>query len=146
MSGGATMIGLDELTARFNALGNPEEAVGTALVAVGDVVEARAKTNVQKQGLILEGRLRSAIQRRKLAWNEVIVGVFDVIYAAIHEFGGVIKAKNAPYLWFKTKSGDWVRTKSVTIPARPYLRPAIYENPNELAEIFAAVMRRLMLK
>ena len=142
MSGGATMIGLDELTARFNALGNPEEAVGAALVAVGDVVEARAKTNVQKQGLILEGRLRSAIQRRKLAWNEVIVGVFDVIYAAIHEFGGVIKAKNAP----KTKSGDWVRTKSVTIPARPYLRPAIYENPNELAEIFAAAMRRLMLK
>jgi len=42
------------------------------------------------------------------------------IYAAIHQFGGVIVPKNAKNLTFKV--GDkFVSTKKVTIPARPYL-------------------------
>ena len=41
-------------------------------------------------------------------------------YAAIHQFGGTIKAKNKPYLLFKV--GDsFRRVKQVNIPARPYL-------------------------
>ena len=41
-------------------------------------------------------------------------------YAAIHQFGGTIKAKNKPYLVFKVGDGFlWV--KQVKIPARPYL-------------------------
>lgn len=47
-----------------------------------------------------------------------------VIYGAIQEFGGVVKATNAPFLVFQTKDGNWVRTKEVYIPAHPYLTPA----------------------
>jgi phage gpG-like protein len=43
----------------------------------------------------------------------------EAVYAAIHQFGGVIKAKNVPYLRFKV--GDrWASKKQVTIPARPF--------------------------
>ncbi len=48
----------------------------------------------------------------------------NLVYAAIHEFGGVIHAKKAPALVFKTADGQWHRVTSVTIPPRPYLRPA----------------------
>lgn len=45
-------------------------------------------------------------------------------YAPIHEFGGTITAKNAPALRFKI--GDqWVMVKSVTLPPRPFMRPAL---------------------
>lgn len=44
----------------------------------------------------------------------------DVKYAAIHQFGGVIRAKNAKALRFKI-GGQWIMRKSVTIPARPFL-------------------------
>ena len=38
-------------------------------------------------------------------------------YSVVHEYGKVIEAKQAPFLRFKI--GDrWIRTKSVTIPAR----------------------------
>ena len=41
-------------------------------------------------------------------------------YAAIHQFGGTVKAKNKPYLVFKVGDG-FRRVKQVKIPARPYL-------------------------
>ena len=48
----------------------------------------------------------------------------NLVYAAIHEFGGVIYAKKAPALVFQTEDDEWHRVDSVTIPPRPYLRPA----------------------
>jgi phage gpG-like protein len=48
----------------------------------------------------------------------------NVRYAAIHEFGGTINAKPGGALHFKIKD-SWVTTKSVVIPARPYLSPSI---------------------
>lgn len=43
------------------------------------------------------------------------------VYAAIHQFGGVIKAKNGKGLRFQLANGDFVMRKSVTLPARPYM-------------------------
>ena len=56
----------------------------------------------------------------------------NVVYAAIQEYGGVIRARNKPYLHFKTKDGKWHKVKSVTIPAQPYLRPAILDNKDQI--------------
>jgi phage gpG-like protein len=52
--------------------------------------------------------------------SSVTVGT-NVIYAAIHHFGGVIKAKTAGGLVFPVGGGGWVRVQSVRIPARPIL-------------------------
>lgn len=50
-------------------------------------------------------------------------GVQDVRYALIHELGGVITPLVARVLAFEL-NGRMVFARSVTIPARPYLRPA----------------------
>jgi len=41
-------------------------------------------------------------------------------YSAIHQFGGIIRAKNAPALFFVMGGKKFLR-QSVSIPARPYL-------------------------
>ena len=51
-------------------------------------------------------------------------GAKDVKYAAIHELGGTIEPVNAPKLAIPQEDGGVVLVDSVTIPARPYLRPA----------------------
>lgn len=43
-----------------------------------------------------------------------------MVYAAIHQYGGTIKAKLQNFLKFKI-GGRWTSKKSVNIPARPYL-------------------------
>jgi len=73
----------------------------------------------------------------KVSGNRVVIGS-NLRYARIHELGGVIKAKGTlsnraartigfgrePMLTFKI--GDrWVSKAQVTIPRRPYLRPAL---------------------
>ena len=53
------------------------------------------------------------------------------VYARIQEFGGTVHAKPGGFLHFKI--GDaWVRTKQVTIPARPYLGPAVNDNQEQI--------------
>lgn len=54
------------------------------------------------------------------AANGAVLWGSDKIYAAVHQFGGVITVKNAKFLRFKL-AGGWVSRKSVKIPARPYL-------------------------
>ncbi len=44
----------------------------------------------------------------------------NVIYAAIHQFGGVIKAKTAKGLSFFV-GGSFVNVKQINMPARPFL-------------------------
>lgn len=50
-------------------------------------------------------------------------GTRDVRYALIHELGGTIKPVQAKALAFEI-DGQFIQVQSVTIPARPYLRPA----------------------
>lgn len=45
----------------------------------------------------------------------------NVIYAGIHQFGGIIRAKTQKGLSFRGADGDFRVVQSVTMPARPYL-------------------------
>ena len=51
----------------------------------------------------------------------------SVIYASVHEFGMVIRAKKAKYLHFRTADGRWHMVKQVTIPARHPLERSVGE-------------------
>ncbi len=55
----------------------------------------------------------------------------NLIYAGIHQFGGIIKAKAGKSLAFMGRNGKMVFVKSVTIPARPY----VGVNDDDRAEI-----------
>ena len=86
------------------------------------------------------GRLAASIRARRVSKFKWAVGS-DLPYAAIHEFGGTIHARRAPYLVFQV-NGRWVKTKSVHIPARPYLRPALAEAGGDVAAEFRQAARQ----
>lgn len=115
-----------------------------ALMQGGFVIEAYAKDNVRSQHLIDTGNLRASITTEPDGDEAVTVGPRNVVYAAIHEFGGTITAKNAPYLRFKTADGAWHSVKSVTIPARPYMRPALDEHKKTVNAAVAATLLRFI--
>ncbi|MCX4025051.1 phage virion morphogenesis protein [Endozoicomonas sp. SM1973] len=76
-------------------------------------------TRHSNQGLLQsEGHLLDSIN--------YVVGIDDVtvetnlLYAAIHQYGGIIKPKNGRFLAFQLGS-QTVFAKEVTIPARPFM-------------------------
>lgn len=73
-------------------------------------------------GILRESGMRGGLQGSityRAGRDEVEAGT-NKIYGAIHQFGGVIRAKGGGKLAFKM-GGRLIRTESVTIPARPYL-------------------------
>ena len=120
---------LGKLTGR---MANPTPAMRV----IGEVVRTSIERNFEAGGRPdkwpLSGRVKSeggqtltdkAILRRSFTVraypDRAEIGT-NVKYAAIHQLGGVISAKNRPYLRFKI--GDrFVSKKSVTIPARPFM-------------------------
>jgi phage gpG-like protein len=71
------------------------------------------------------GKLSSSL-RWWLVGDKAFVGT-NLVYAAIHEFGGTIVPRSAKYLHFRTRDGQWHMVKEVHMPPRPYLAPSIKE-------------------
>lgn len=93
---------------------------------------------IESSGLNMQsGNLLNSIQEAELHIGKKSYVTFGphAVYAAIHEFGGVIRATHAPFLVFMTKDGKLVRTKSVTIPARPYIRPVMDRDGDEALKL-----------
>lgn len=84
-------------------------------------------TKKNKNMLVESGSLRGSIAEQA-GQDYVKIGT-NKVYAAIHQLGGTIRPKDAPALFFKMGSG-FVRAKSVTIPARPFL--TIEDEDNEM--------------
>lgn len=137
-----TIIGMDKFTADLNKLSAAarSDVVLDALEAGGYVIAAHAQENARN---VLNrhpmGNLTNNIGVRREG-KFILAGVFGVVYAKVHEFGGVIVPRNKPYLVFQV-DGEWRMTKSVHIPARPYMRPAL---DNHMPEIKQAVIDNLV--
>ena len=79
-----------------------------------------------------------------MAFGRVAVRIgTNLEYAAIHEFGGIIRPRNAPRLVFQVEPGVWRTATQVEIPARPYLRPAADSKRTEALTVAGKVMGRL---
>ena len=89
------------------------------------VVEAKSSHAWQNRTGVLEGGIGIAeFAHVEGAGVAGVWGVQDVRYALIHELGGTIVPKVAKALAIPQKDGSVRFVKSVTIPPRPYLRPA----------------------
>ena len=108
-----------------------------AITAGAFIVETYAKRNASRgrPGLnVITGNLINSIHTEPASTSgtlaEVNVGT-NVEYAAIQEFGGIIKPRFAKMLaWMQ--DGVLIFAKLVQIPARPYLRPAFDEHDDEI--------------
>lgn len=101
--------------------------------------------SLSPQGGARPGGVGASEQHREVrVVGDKIIGEFgsNVEYAAIHEFGGEIKAKNVKFLRFRTFDGAWHSVKKVTMPARPYLRPAAAKEQPRIADMMANLFAR----
>lgn len=82
---------------------------------------------------LLRRSVKGRVIRKRKAY-EGIVGPQRVPYARIHELGGIIRPKRAKALVFKI-GNRWIRTQKVTMPKRPYLKPAALKKSKAVAKI-----------
>ena len=125
MSKGVKVIKLDDRFKEVIAAASGDNIM-KALKAGGEVVRNHAKLNIQAQELVDTSNLLNSISVQEGSGGKsdatVEIGT-NVEYAAIHEFGGAIHQTNA---WGKGIE------QTIHIPARPYLRPALDENENDI--------------
>lgn len=123
-------------------------ARGTALkrsaMAGGFVIEAQAKINVNdrfKPGTTnLAGSIFTEAVKADDLSVEVAVGP-SVVYGRIQELGGTVKPVFKKYLHWVDEDGQHHQAKEVTLPARPYLRPAIDENGDKIVKAISENLR-----
>lgn len=128
-----------ELVAKLRALDKlaQKEILTNAVTAGGLPILNDAVQNAPH----LSGTLRRSLHQEVKATGKGVVSEIgtDLEYAAQREFGGEITAKQAPFLVFKI-NGRWVRVRSVTQKATPYLRPAFDSKKGEAVEEVAAAL------
>lgn len=109
------------------------------------VVHAKQNHPWENQTGTLEGSYDIQDYAAATSANDGVRGQWgsrDVRYALIQELGGTIRPKTAKALRFPVAAGEFVTVKSVTIPARPTLRPAAdAEYPNLARRIRRAYQR-----
>jgi len=84
----------------------------------------------------VSGSAKSGDEVEKPSKNGVVRIGTNVEYAAIQEFGGEIRAKNAPYLTFKI-DGHWVRVKQVKIGGKFYLKGGMQQTEKVVKQIMS---------
>jgi len=88
------------------------------------LVETRAKTHhlagvtLKPRSHFLQRSVKSDVKQNETQVTGRVGS--PVVYAAIHEFGGIIRPKKAKYLVFQI-NGQWVRTTHVNMPKREWL-------------------------
>jgi len=128
----ATIEGLDRLVSNLSALKTVWD--DSAIVNAGDAEfvkvqkeNVRKKLNKNPRG-VLEGALQVISIDNKTA--EAGIPANTIIYALAHEYGVTIYPRKASALRFEI-DGKVIFAKSVTIPARPYVRPSVRQGQNK---------------
>jgi phage gpG-like protein len=174
------VIGKDALIKKFRSLGESVQGMALARAAQAGSLPILngARDNIKAKGLIrtrtLSRSLHTEVSMLEPTVAEAETGT-NAEWAAIHEFGGVIHAKNSKYLAIpvgsykdsprnhpklklrKTAGGtlvlvspggqvQYVLKQSVEIPAEPYLRPAHDEHKQEAIDETGRAFKKLIEK
>jgi phage gpG-like protein len=111
-----------------------------SLAAAATYLVGVIKTNIVARKLVDTGNLLGSVTA-----DVPVIGATQsyvefgphTVYAAIHEFGGLIRPVNKKALVFMGKDHKLVFTKVVHMPARPYLRPALDEHGKDAFDTMA---------
>jgi HK97 gp10 family phage protein len=122
-----------------------EEAISTALEAVGVQAEAYAITEITTQGAIDTGRLKNSITHavsgdsaRQHAYND------DNGNSFTENIEGAGEAKDhTVYLGTNVEYAPYVEMGTQKKGARPFIRPAIENNISTFQQIFTSVLSQI---
>lgn len=117
--------------------------VKNAVEAGGRIVEAYAKVNVVNTFKHQTGNLANSIRVEVTASPDRAVARIGptAIYGRIQELGGTVKPLIKKKLYFMGEDGRLRTAMSVTLPARPYLKPAVEEHEDEILKAVAEKLR-----
>lgn len=137
-----------ELTRTLDALANPGPIFARFLRVYGRRVQGIVRDKYLTGG---SGRLnvRTGALRRSVLVDEsniprsVAVGS-ALIYAPPHEYGATITARRSGLLIFRDRSGRVTGSaRTVRIPARPFITPAVADAQREGPELLRAEVSRV---
>jgi phage gpG-like protein len=110
--------------------------------------ESKAKKSFGQAGnlKVRTGYLRNTITSNVQQVSDGVEGTLssNAVYAAIHEYGGTIKPVNKMFLKFETT--QMIFARQVTMPARPFLGPAIEEGMDKMEDIIEKEITEEALK
>ena len=125
----------------------PGKIIGDAIEAGvkrgAEKVQERARANVgRKFTKHPTGKLRESIrvEMEGAGRNAKAKVGSDLIYSRIHEYGGIIRPKNAKMLAWRGEDGKMIFAKQVNMPARPYLEPALKMNPFDVLKFIGGAV------
>lgn len=140
------------------AVGKSQSDSVAILHAGAKIVQAAAKHNIATKldegartgKWPVTGTLGRSVQiRHMVRKRRVEIGPERVRYAKIHEYGGLITVKHAEFLVFYVRINGRkvkIKRKAVRIPARPYLRPALFDNEPKILQAMAdTAMQRIKM-
>ena len=131
------------------------EAYEKGMVNIGKGIPGYAKKSVYRSCLLIEVRAKTyhlagmTLNKRSGRFQRSVKSITGqkglnewwgrvgspVVYAAIHQFGGIIRPVNSKYLVFQI-GGKWIRTKKVTMPARKWLSKSVDDEVANIKKIF----------
>jgi len=124
-----------------------------ALIRIGITLEAEAKLNIRRKGIIDTGRLFNSIRYELYKGKDrvgVRVGSFGVPYAALHEFGGPFTDRQRRAMFAslrdRGKLGGNYTPKGVVqggrFIGRPYLTSALEAKKGRILDIIRDVFKK----
>ena len=128
---------------------------GRVLIDIANLLERETKLNLTETGMVDSGNLRKSITAivKRLGPGKYYAGAVSkgIPYAAIHEYGGDFTLKmHRAMMWTLSKTGKLGDRESKGVitgtqwprhfKARPYMRPALVENKNEILKMLASVV------
>ena len=122
------------------------QAMPEIVAKAGFVVEGRVKENISGRILkVRSGHFHRAIHtilhgKGRVAGATVTPG--RLVYAPVHEFGAIIRAKRAKYLKFKIPGVGWRQVRQVRIPARAPFAKSFKQSLRKIDRIAEAVVER----
>lgn len=143
---------IDDIRASLRARNN-NQADGMSLdtkkklIRIATLVTTSAKLNIRKHRMIDSGNLLKSIAydlAQDGDTSTLIVGSYGVKYAAMNEFGGVFtdRMRRAMFAKMRALGKKPKQGKGVIIgdrwTARPYLRPAIRDNIQNILRILSS--------
>ena len=132
--------GVEEFESGMNNIGvKMPSTIFEAVVDSCVLVERQAKTK-HLAGQTLKAhthRLQQSVKTMIRPTANTVSGRVGspVVYAAIQEFGGIIKPKKAKYLVFNI-GGRWIRAKQVKIPKSEWLLKSTQDVQGQIETLF----------
>lgn len=119
------------------------KALRNAVEAGARVVEGHAKVNIVNTFKKQTGNLAASV-RVDVTQNSdqarALIGP-TAIYGRIQELGGTVKPLTARMLFWTDENGKSHAAHEVTLPARPYLKPAMEDNEDAIVNAVAENLR-----